>query len=171
MKCKEYPSQDTLLTYFLYDNGFLRWKIKKSSNTVIDSIAGHVKDDGYSHVIIDGQVYQIHRIIYIMFNGVIPSNLVIDHEDGNPSNNLIGNLQVASQSLNNAKRKIGCNNTSGYKGVTWNKRANKWQAQIGHNKKIIHLGNHNCPTKAALAYDTKAKELYGKFAFQNLPLP
>ena len=44
------------------------------------------------------------------------------------------------------------NNTSGYKGVTWNKEAKKWRAQIWTNGKSIHLGTYATAEEAYAAY-------------------
>ena len=54
---------------------------------------------------------------------------------------------------NRNKRKLMKTNTSGYRGVSYQKRIKKWQSQISINKKIIYLGVFNCPIEAAKAYD------------------
>ncbi len=57
--------------------------------------------------------------------------------------------------------------TSPYKGVSLDKRSNRWVSSIGHNYKRIYLENFDLPEDAARAYDVKAKELHGEFAYQN----
>lgn len=57
------------------------------------------------------------------------------------------------ETQNRNKRKIISSNTSGYKGVHWNKKSNKWVSQIGINKKTICLGYYDNPLDGALAYD------------------
>ncbi len=49
--------------------------------------------------------------------------------------------------------------SSKYKGVTYYKRTGKWMAEIKHNNKRYHLGTFKTDWAAALAYNTKAKEL------------
>jgi hypothetical protein len=44
------------------------------------------------------------------------------------------------------------NNTSGYKGVTWNKEAKKWRAQVWLNGKSIHLGTYATAEEAYAAH-------------------
>ena len=61
------------------------------------------------------------------------------------------------------------NNTSGFRGVYFTKRANKWIAAIEKDKKKYHLGHYDTPEEAARAYDAKAKELFGEFARLNFP--
>ncbi len=167
MNTKEYPTKTELLSLFSYKDGNLFWLVKKSRNTVVGSKAGHKRSDGYSHVIIDGSVYQLHRLIFIYHFGEIEYENVIDHKDGNVANNQIENLQSISQQLNMSKSKKPKNNTSGYKGVAWNSRAKKWQVQIQYKGKMIYLGYFNCPTKGAIEYDKKSKELYGSNGFRN----
>lgn len=74
----------------------------------------------------------------------------------------------ATTSQNNQNVGIRRHNTSGYKGVTWNKWHQKWRAQIavdGRNQH--HLGYFDDPREAALAYDAAAVELHGEFAKTN----
>lgn len=58
---------------------------------------------GYCHVSIDKEQYKMHRIIYKMWHGIDPGNRVVDHRDGNPSNNCITNLRLCRHrdNLNN----------------------------------------------------------------------
>lgn len=55
------------------------------------------------------------------------------------------------------------------KGVSWNKRREKWQADIGMSGKRKRLGRFNTAEEAARAYDEAAKELHGEFARLNFP--
>jgi hypothetical protein len=58
-------------------------------------------------------------------------------------------------------------NTSGYRGVSWYKSRNSWIAQINKNKEKYFLGYFECKHDAAVAYNTKAAELYGESAKLN----
>jgi hypothetical protein len=57
--------------------------------------------------------------------------------------------------------------TSEYQGVSWDKENNKWKATIKKDERHITLGRFNSEEEAGLVYNEKAKELYGKFAYQN----
>jgi hypothetical protein len=92
----------------------------------------------------------------------------IDHIDRNRLNNIWSNLRECTSSENKANRTKQSNNTSGYKGVSWHKRANKFRAKIQFQKKPIHIGLFTSAEEAAAAYNTKAKELYGEFANINI---
>jgi signal peptidase I len=56
-------------------------------------------------------------------------------------------------------------NTSGYKGVTWNKTSKNWRAVIGVDYKRIHIGYYNDPETAAKAYNRAAKILHEGFNY------
>lgn len=50
-------------------------------------------------------------------------------------------------------RKLMCTNTSGYRGVSWNKSANKFISRISVDNKQIHIGCFNNIVEAAKSYD------------------
>lgn len=91
----------------------------------------------------------------------------VDHIDGNPLNNRRANLRLATHAQN--KRNSRGWSTSGFKGVTWDKRRRKWKAQIRHNGQNRHLGNFNSRIDAARAYDDAARQLFGPYAALNFP--
>jgi hypothetical protein len=93
-----------------------------------------------------------------------PSGMVVDHIDGDPSNNQCNNLRICTQAqnaLNNQRAKH--NSISGHKGVYWHKSANKWCAEVTVNKKKQYLGVFEDLQDAVNAYNIKAKELHGEF--------
>lgn len=50
-------------------------------------------------------------------------------------------------------KKLGKNNTSGFRGVSWNKDKKKWDSRITVNYKNIYVGRFNTAIEAAKAYD------------------
>lgn len=92
---------------------------------------------------------------------------VIDHIDGNPSNNRKSNLRICTVSENGFNRGKPKNNTSGAKGVSWNKKSQKWCARIMSNGKDYIIGLFDTIKEASDAYDAKAIELHGEFARLN----
>lgn len=108
-----------------------------------------------------GKNILMHRLILNT-----PEGKDSDHINMNRLDNRCENLRIATRSENMMN---GCksNNTSGYKGVCWNKLANKWRVQIKLNRKNIFLGYFTNKLEAAHAYNLKAKELFGKFAYLN----
>lgn len=108
-----------------------------------------------------GIVY-LHRLI---MNS--PKDLQIDHINGNRLDNRKENLRVCTKSQNAMNSKLARTNTSGYKGVNWDKRYNKWRARIKLNKKEKHLGFFNNKEDAAKAYNEAAIKYFGEFARIN----
>lgn len=73
-----------------------------------------------------------------MFHGVLPKE--VDHINGNTTDNRIENLRVASHAENMRNCKIQARNTSGAKGVYWNKATQKYTASIRVDGVLHHLG-------------------------------
>jgi hypothetical protein len=90
----------------------------------------------------------------------------IDHINHNGLDNRKENLRKCTRSQNFANRKKYANNKSGYKGVS--KHGDKWQADIQINGKGKYLGIFKTKEEAAIAYNTAAKSLFGKFAYLNV---
>ncbi len=150
---------------FEYRDGELYWKIRRHS-IKIGTLAGYFCG-GYRAVRFKGLQFYSHRIIYEMHFGKIPEGFEIDHIDTNPLNNKVENLRVATRSDNVRNIKTPSHNTSGVKGVYWNKDAKKWCAQIGVEGKRKFIGYFSNIEDAAIAYNKKALALFGEFAYQN----
>lgn len=102
----------------------------------------------------------MHRFIL----NIIDRCIEIDHINGDSLDNRKENLRVASSSQNaNNKVKLSPKNTSGYRGVTWDKHSQKWMAQIYKNNKRTNLGRFDTKEEAAKVFDSAAKKMYGEF--------
>ncbi|KAI9095767.1 hypothetical protein DFS34DRAFT_594787 [Phlyctochytrium arcticum] len=82
----------------------------------------------------------------------------VNHINFDKSDNQISNLEIVTLQQNNQWKSHPTNNTSGYKGVSWHKGKNKWQANICINKKQRHLGYFTTKEAAAFAYNRAAEE-------------
>lgn len=96
-----------------------------------------------------------------------PAGIEVDHRNGDGLDNRRRNLRLATHLQNTANnhRKPGL---SGFRGVT----ARPWGAfevRVRSNSRTIKLGFFRDPVLAALAYDEKAAEINGEFAFLNFP--
>jgi hypothetical protein len=88
----------------------------------------------------------------------------VDHRDGDGLNNQRTNLRLASRQQN----QVNSGPRSGrFKGVRW--KANRWQAEIKINYRLIYLGRFVDEEDAARAYDAAAFEAWGEFAYLNFP--
>jgi len=121
------------------------WNGKKANNVAFKTEL----PTGHMYASIDRKKYLAHRVIWKMAYGFDPG--VIDHIDGNPRNNKLGNLRSVTQFENGKNARIRKNNTSGMMGVRWDVRLCKWTAVVSVNYKTIHLGLYNCFGQAVKA--------------------
>ncbi len=125
--------------------------------------AGSITAFGYWRIRIDGKEYPAHRLAWLYVHGVWPEN-DLDHINLDKLDNRMTNLRIATPAQNNANQPLTIRNSSGFKGATWHKRCQKWQAAIKVSGKNIHLGLFESAEAAHDAYIKAAKEHYGEFA-------
>lgn len=115
-----------------------------------------------------GKKHYAHRLAVFLVTGEWPIRL-IDHEDGDGLNNRWGNIRQATGSQNSANSRRQKRNTSGFKGVFFNKRCGKFFAKISVRGRPIYLGTSDSAELAAASYDTAAHYHFGAFAKLNFP--
>jgi hypothetical protein len=93
----------------------------------------------------------------------------VDHVNHNTLDNRRCNLRLCSHIQNMQNMKPYEKAASEYKGVTWDKERKKWRAKLCIGRKQVFSFRYNSEIDAAKAFDRKAKELYGEFAYQNFP--
>lgn len=155
-------TQDEALKVFNYSNGKLYWKIKSSYRLNIGDEAGYLKSSGYVAIAYAGKVYRAHRLIYLMFNGVIPKTL--DHINGNRSDNRIENLREATDSQNQHNRKVNSKNPTKCKNVRWIARIKRYWVALNVNKQCISLGYFKDLELADLVAQEARNKYHGQFA-------
>lgn len=155
-------NQEQVKELFEYKEGNLLWKKQLSPRCKVGSIAGYKQKNGYILVGVLGCQWLAHRLVWLLFNKNCPN--FIDHIDGDKSNNRIENLRPCTTIENGYNRKIGSNNTSGFKNVGWHKRDKLWQASITVNKKLIHIGLFKEAEEAAKAVEIYRKNFHKEFA-------
>lgn len=82
-----------------------------------DEPAGSLNNSGHYEVWFRGRLQQCHRIVYELEVGQIPEGKIIDHVDGDRSNNKVENLRVVDYAVNARNRKKSVKNTTGVTGV------------------------------------------------------
>lgn len=96
-----------------------------------------------------------------------PAGMNVDHRDGDGLNNRrrgeAGNLRIATVSQNRHNTRLLDRNTSGFKGVTWDKSRGKWKAMICLNDKRVNLGRFDDLEAAHAAYVAASQSLHGEF--------
>ena len=113
---------------------------------------------------VDYVLHKVHRIIWEMHNGPIPSGMVIDHINGNVEDNRLENLRVATNAENMRNRGCTYANQYGLKGVSWMKAAGKYQAGIKVDGKRIALGLFPTKGLAAVSYAKASLRYHGAFS-------
>ena len=132
-----------------FEKGKIFWK-KNRSGAIVGKEAGRIGSNGYREIGIKGKGYLTHRLLWFLYYGYFPENQV-DHIDGDRLNNSIKNLREVSNSCNLQNQKERSDNTSGFTGVSLNKKAKKYLTQIVIRNKYIYLGYYITSLEAAYA--------------------
>lgn len=162
---KPLPSQERLHQLFDYSpvTGHLIWR----TGTWKGRPAGRERlfSSGLRrHVRVGRSTYTAYRLIWKWVTGTDPLNQDVDHVDCDPTNNAWHNLRLATRSQNLANLRTPKDNTSGYKGVTWIPRRQRWRARIQCQGKPYELGWYLTAEEAHAAYVEAAQRLQGEFA-------
>lgn len=141
-------------------------KVNNSDYLLLDKYKWHLIGKGYAARQRRGP-HKTRGPQILMHNQILGCKNV-DHKNTDRLDNRRLNLRRASSSQNKWNRGKNKNNTSGYKGVSWNKKDKKWTACIGVHRERIGLGYFSTPEAAALAYNKAARKLHGKFCVLNV---
>jgi len=87
----------------------------------------------------------------------------VDHINGKTLDCRRSNLRKANRSQNNSNQNLRSDNTSGFKGVYYSKRGNRWVATVNGR----YLGRYKDKYRAAVAYNKEAEKVQGQFAKLN----
>lgn len=117
---------------------------------------------GYIITEIDNHQVSLHR--YLL--NPLPE-MQIDHINHDKSDNRRNNLRVVSQNENQWNMGPTAQNTSGVKGVAWNKRNKKWVAFIYHRGNRYHLGTFDNKEDAISARHAAEEKYYGEYSYAN----
>ncbi len=147
------------LEYFP-STGVFRWKTNRNSKRVGDVAGTNVVTAIKIHIA--GKVYMAHRLAWLYMTGNFPEDL-IDHINLNPLDNRWDNLRAADKRQNAHNCGIRSDNSSGFKGVCWDKRVGKWRADIRLSNTRKHLGMFEDPKAAHDAYVVAAIKYFGEY--------
>lgn len=173
MKHEESISADMVDQIIKYDQetGVFFWKHRNGfsigdnifNSRYADKVAGSINKHGYWRIILNEQYVQAHRLAFFVMTGKWPSNQ-IDHINGVRHDNRWCNLREATlcENARNSCRPI--NNRSGFKGVSWKERNQKWVAQISIGNRKKHVGLFETAVEAHQAYMRAARVYHGEFA-------
>lgn len=118
------------------------------------------KATGYVELCVAGGKVYGHRAAWIYMHGHIPEGVRIDHRSGDRADNRISNLREATHADNLRNCKVRTDNTSGVKGVYFDKSRGLWAASVGRK----HVGRFSTLEEAAAARRLAAERSFGEFA-------
>lgn len=144
------------------DTGAFKWA-KTRKRVRIGDTAGHIHARGYIHICILSRRYMAHRLAWFYVHGKWPQD-EIDHINGVRDDNRIANLREANHVDNQRNRPIPKNNTSGIKGVWWDKKTNKWCAAVRVNGKRRYIGYFTDIAEAEQETIKFREQYHGEFA-------
>jgi hypothetical protein len=135
-------------------------------------------DDADYERFVKGYRFYLNRSGYVIFssskdgyNGKYLHRVImgnpqgeIDHINRDKLDNRRQNLRTATCSENRCNRGLQSNNTSGFKGVCWDERNQKWLSYVMINGKQIHVGRYKHKIKAAMVAAIVRIVAHGKFA-------
>jgi hypothetical protein len=128
------------------ETGVFTWKPRKGCRA--GQPLGCDNGNGYLRITVDGVSHYAHRLAWVYMNGSTDAEH-IDHINGNRADNRIANLRPATPKQNQENRHGAQRNSkSGVLGVSWHKRAGKWQA----HRSGEYLGLYPTQEAAQAAY-------------------
>ena len=193
MKAKPLPPREALSRAFHYtpETGALQWKTPTNRKIRAGTEAGTTNNKGYRIVSFQGQLYLASRLIWVLMTGAEP--LTVDHVNRVRTDNRWCNLREANYSEQNYNTSRACttesmfsavktgngrmsvtpqlagthpHNTSGRKGVYWDKLRKCWIAKIGVNRKMTYLGGYATFSEAVVVRE-KAEQIHFGRVFVN----
>lgn len=136
------PEHFNLYKYRTQEGQCNNWNSRYANKRAFTAIT----NANYYHGRINSECFLAHRIIWKMMTGEEPD--IIDHINGETLDNRFENFREGNVGLNMKNRKLRCNNTSGYNGVSYVKSLDKWHSYITIDKTRINLGYFDCKDEA-----------------------
>jgi len=166
---KRLPPLDSLREYLHYfpETGDFVWVKRPSFRVKQGSVAGttatnkHKRVKHQQHILIrfQGVTFLAHRLAWLFGHGKDPGGKMIDHINGNPLDNRLSNLRLATNAENQWNiRDAQSLSKSGTRGAYRHKQTGNWIAEISVNGKKRHLGVFSTQSEAAAAYEQAASQ-------------
>lgn len=129
----------------------------------VGSHMGCANSKGYDRIMVDGVSYLSHRLAWLYEYGAWPV-AELDHINCNQRDNRIANLREATRAQNCRNTRTPKNNSSGLKGVSFNRNHGLWVASISCDGNQQVVGRFDSKEAAYAAYCAAAVRLHGEFA-------
>jgi HNH endonuclease/AP2 domain len=153
-------TQELLHNMFDYVDGTL---VNKQSRKGVkkNKTVGNVYTNGYLYCAMFGKRRLVHRLIFLYHHGYLPR--CVDHINGNQADNRIENLRGATHAQNGWNSKRPTTNTSGVKGVWFDKSRNKWACEVKVSNKKHFIGRYDSFKDAVVNLEKYRKEVHLEF--------
>ena len=152
-----------LLNYDPVSGVFTRAAYIRGGGKVGSMVGKSVGSSQYRSVCVDGKSYLLHRLAWLYVYGKWPAEF-IDHINMDKLDNRISNLREASKLLNNLNTGLRKDNTTGYKGVSFDKSRGMFVAHIRVDTKLRSLGYFNSAISASRMYQDALAKRYVEFS-------
>lgn len=141
------------LLEYCAETGVIKWRRNRRGGVRAGDIAGTRTSTGYIQIHLFGRLYFAHRLAWLLTHGAWPA-CVIDHIDGDGTNNRIENLRDVSVQVNqhNQRRAHRSNKSSGLLGAHFDARTGRWLAKITVANRTLNLGRYDTAAQAHEAY-------------------
>ena len=142
--------------------GEFTWIVSRGG-VKVGAIAGKAMPNGYRQIRVRGRSYYAHRLAWLFAKGEDPMWLTIDHKDGDKGNNAISNLRLADETSQRGNVGLRSDNSSGIRGVHFDKSRNKWMARLTEKGIMKNLGRFDTKEEAKAAYEKAAIAYFREF--------
>lgn len=147
------------LLHYDAPSGVFRWRVESHVARRPWDVAGRKNEKGYTIIDIESRQFRAHRLAWLYVHGRWPSDQ-LDHRNGDRSDNRLVNLRDATNKENHENFALSRGNTSGYRGVSWDKNRQKFTAKVVHHGKTINVGRFDTAEEAGAAAAAKRAELF-----------
>lgn len=166
---KKLPSLSDLQQVLEYsqDTGNFVWLVNRTSKRAGDVAGYKINTRGYVGIKFRGDSYRAHWLAWLYVHGEVPEGFFIDHVNGDPSDNRIANLRLATSAENSRNRsRSGQTRSNRWRGVSKN---GKWftariRTGLEEGRKATYLGCFLDEREAAEEYMFAAIKYHGEFA-------
>ena len=142
--------------------GEFTWLVRRGTQGA-GKVAGTVGLNGYKKIRFKRRELQAHRLAWYMKTGEDPGVHTVDHINRIKTDNRFENLRLATHSQQQGNQLVSSSNTSGFRGVSFCKRKNKWRVQLQIIGDVRFLGYFATKQEAAVAYRKAATAYFGEF--------
>lgn len=147
------------------DTGIFHWRNGNGRNVNPGDIAGWLNSCDYRCITIGYKQYLAHRLAWFWCYGEFPAKgLDVDHINQVKDDNRFCNLRLATRTQNKQNGHIYSNNTTGFKGVSYDHRRMRFTSNIRVNKKLLWLGYFHTAEEASASYQKAADKHFGEFS-------